>query len=157
MQHTIGARLHDSRLDHGLSIAQLAEAVRLRPQVLQWLEADDFTPCGPPAYVRGYLRCVASYLDLPADDIVGEYVAAYQPQPEPTAASATSPTSTASRPWLPMLWFMAVVVLVGAIGYALLASDQQSRQPMPTTLAAAVAYHPAAVVMAGRSELRAHW
>ncbi|NDB17712.1 MAG: radical SAM protein, partial [Actinobacteria bacterium] len=100
MQHTIGARLHDARVERGLAIGQLAEAVRLRPQVLQWLEADDFTPCGPPAYVRGYLRCVATYLDLPADDLVAEYTQAYQPQPEPMQDSRPR----AQRPWLPMMW-----------------------------------------------------
>ena len=134
MQHTIGARLHDARVERGLAIGQLAEAVRLRPQVLQWLEADDFTPCGPPAYVRGYLRCVATYLDLPADDLVAEYTQAYQPQPEPMQDSRPR----AQRPWLPMMWFMTVLVLVGAIGYALLAADARAREPLPTTRAAAV-------------------
>lgn len=135
MQHTIGARLHDARIERGLAVGQLAEAVRLRPQVLQWLEADDFTPCGPPAYVRGYLRCVATYLDLPADEIVAEYTRSYQPQPHQQPIAEVSAQSR--RPWLPMLWFMAVVVLVGAIGYALLTGDAQSRQPLPTTRAAA--------------------
>ena len=81
MDSSIGSRLRDAREERGLSIAHVCEAVRLRPSVIQWLESDDFTPCGPPAYVRGYLRSLASYLDLPADDIVADYIRQYQPAP----------------------------------------------------------------------------
>lgn len=81
MEHTIGTQLRHARERRDLSIAQVADAVRLRPSVIQWLESDDFTPCGPAAYVRGYLRSLATYLDLPADDIVAEYSRLYQPPP----------------------------------------------------------------------------
>lgn len=89
MEHTIGSRLRSARQQRELTIAQVAEAVRLRPSVVQWLESDDFTPCGPTAYVRGYLRSLASYLDLPADDIVAEYSRLYQPLP-PSALPRTA-------------------------------------------------------------------
>lgn len=81
MDSSIGSRLRHAREERGLSIAQLCEAVRLRPSVIHWIESDDFTPCGPPAYVRGYLRSLATYLDLPADDIVAAYMREYQPAP----------------------------------------------------------------------------
>lgn len=91
MEHSIGTQLRHARERRDLSVAQVAEAVRLRPSVIQWFESDDFTPCGPAAYVRGYLRSLASYLDLPADDIIAEYARLYQPPP-PSALPRTEVT-----------------------------------------------------------------
>ncbi|NBO46415.1 MAG: DUF4115 domain-containing protein, partial [Actinobacteria bacterium] len=42
MEHTIGTQLRRARERRDLSIAQVADAVRLRPSVIQWLESDDF-------------------------------------------------------------------------------------------------------------------
>ena len=132
MQQTIGTQLRAARITHDLSVAQLAEAVRLRPRVIEWLEADDFTPCGPPAYVRGYLRCVSSYLELPGDDLVAEYSMAYEPQPA-TVVAAEPVRRSRRRTWMPMAWFIVIITIVGALGYTLLAHDSHARQTMPTT------------------------
>ena len=158
MEHTIGTRLRHAREERGLEIAQVAEAVRLRPGVVQWLEADDFTPCGPAAYVRGYLRSLASYLELPADELVADYTRTYQPAAPsavPRVARAPRRTqreaaadgdgrgsgdheppgrpSTRSRKWLPMMWFIAILVIVAALGYSLVTADAHRRSTVRST------------------------
>lgn len=97
MDASIGSQLRAARQERGLSIAHVAEAVRLRPSVIHWLETDDFTPCGPAAYVRGYLRSLASYLDLSADDIVAEYTRQYQPAPPRALPRATTTSRRRGR------------------------------------------------------------
>ena len=59
-----GAMLRQARAERGLSIDEVAQALRLSPRILSALEEDAYERLPGPTYVRGYLRSYAQFLDL---------------------------------------------------------------------------------------------
>jgi transcriptional regulator with XRE-family HTH domain len=77
----IGDRLRGARLRAGLDIDELAERTRIRPYVIESIEADDFGPCGGDFYARGHLRTLARYLNADAEALVADYDANFATSP----------------------------------------------------------------------------
>jgi hypothetical protein len=77
----IGDRLRGARLRAGLDVDQLAERTRIRPYVIESMEADDFTPCGGDFYARGHLRTLARCLAVDAESLVADYDATFASSP----------------------------------------------------------------------------
>lgn len=67
----IGERLRSAREARGLSLDEIEAATRIRRRFLEALEAEAFDQLPGGAYARGFLRTYASYLGLPAEDLVG--------------------------------------------------------------------------------------
>jgi len=80
MAGTIGQRLKKARESRNLTLAQAADATRIRLEYLRALESDDFSVLPSPVQARGFLRNYTQYLELDFDQIVEELRAA---QPEP--------------------------------------------------------------------------
>ncbi len=68
-----GERLREARQAAQLSVAEVAARLRLRPQVLDRLENDDYEQLHGPTFVRGYLSSYARLLDLPEGPILEAY------------------------------------------------------------------------------------
>lgn len=68
----VGNRLRTAREQQGLSIDDVAGAVRLRPTVLAAIEDEDFDACGGSVYARGHVQVIAGLLGLDPDDLVAE-------------------------------------------------------------------------------------
>jgi hypothetical protein len=77
----IGDRLRGARLRAGLDVDELAERTRIRPYVIESMEADDFGPCGGDFYARGHIRTLARYLNADADAMVADYDATFATSP----------------------------------------------------------------------------
>jgi hypothetical protein len=77
----IGDRLRGARLRAGLDVDELAERTRIRPYVIESMEADDFGPCGGDFYARGHLRSLARYLNADAEGLVADYDAHFATSP----------------------------------------------------------------------------
>jgi len=92
----IGDRLRAAREKRGLSVDQLAEYLRLDESVVAALESDDFDALGAPVFVRGHLKTTARFLELDADELLGDYAAA-APEPVVRPAAAGSGTASSSR------------------------------------------------------------
>ena len=69
----IGPEIAAARTRAGLSVEQLSERTRIRPHVLEAIEADDFGPCGGDFYARGHLSTLARYLGLDIDEMHRQY------------------------------------------------------------------------------------
>lgn len=122
-----GARLKKARENAGLTIAQVADRLKILPRVLQAIEADDYKSLPEPVYVRGYLRLYAALVVLPADDIVARfdeyYLADRGQQPSivsPTKLFTPLPVFVPRR--LPVIkaktmigLLLTAVVLIGAV------------------------------------------
>lgn len=72
-QLVIGPVVRAARERAGLGIEELSDRTRIRPHVLEGIEADDFGPCGGDFYARGHLRTLARYLGLDAATLVADY------------------------------------------------------------------------------------
>ena len=69
----IGAELVAARRRLRLSVDDLAVRTRIRPHVIEAMEADDFSACGGDVYARGHLRVLARVLGTDAEVLVAEY------------------------------------------------------------------------------------
>jgi len=69
----IGAYLKQLREEQKTSVAQVAQALKTKLEVIQALEANEFDKLPAPTYVKGYLRSYASYLGINPDELLAEY------------------------------------------------------------------------------------
>jgi cytoskeleton protein RodZ len=66
----VGALLRDARLRRGMTIADVAQNLRIRGAVLEAMEAGQFEKLPNGAYAVGFLRSYADFLGLDRDEIV---------------------------------------------------------------------------------------
>jgi cytoskeletal protein RodZ len=69
----LGWRLGRVREERGLSVEQVAGAIHLRRHYVQALEAGKFSDLPGAAYVRGYLRRYAEFLELNVMEMLALY------------------------------------------------------------------------------------
>lgn len=61
---TLGETLRRAREEKKLTIAQVHEATKMSPEVIQSLEQDDFASFASETYLKGFLRNYAGFLGL---------------------------------------------------------------------------------------------
>jgi cytoskeletal protein RodZ len=69
----VGERIAAARISRGLSVDDVAAATKLRPLIIESIEAGDFAACGGEAYLIGHLRMIADVVGLDSDDLIDEY------------------------------------------------------------------------------------
>jgi hypothetical protein len=101
-----------------MSLADVAQATRIKEQYLDALENGEYALLPGKAYVAGFLRNYATFVGLHPDDIVQEYHASRPPMSETNVKSATRVlASLQERDYRRrLLWGLAAlaVVLVAA-------------------------------------------
>jgi len=70
---TIGETLREAREKQKISIDVAAKAVKVKNDVLEGIEKDDFSRFAAPLYARGILRLYASFLGLEPETLVEEF------------------------------------------------------------------------------------
>ena len=70
---TIGQTLKESREKRKISIDVAAKAVKIKTEVLEQIEKDDFSVFAAPLYARGIIRLYAGFLGLEPETLVEEY------------------------------------------------------------------------------------
>ncbi len=93
---TVGQQLKAARKAQGLSIKDVADAIRLRAGLVQAIEADDLALLGGDVYARGHLRAYARFLELDVDDVLATYAAQIGAD-EPVVEDVPEPTPAAAR------------------------------------------------------------
>lgn len=69
---TLGGYLRSVRLHRRLSLERVAEETRIRRDYLMRIESDEFDFLAP-AYVRGFLRSYARFLEIPVEPVIEEF------------------------------------------------------------------------------------
>jgi transcriptional regulator with XRE-family HTH domain len=83
MDQTLGVWLREAREAKGSSLEDMATATRIRPRFLTMMEDGNFAAFpGGELQIRGFLRIVARYLELSADEVLARYDAEFH-APEP--------------------------------------------------------------------------
>jgi hypothetical protein len=77
----IGPQIVAARNRLRLTIDQLSDRTRIRPHVIEAIEADDFGPCGGDFYARGHLRTLSRVLGIDAGPLVATYDETYADAP----------------------------------------------------------------------------
>ena len=70
MIHSVGKKLHDARIQRGLSVEEVAHATKLRPEKILALERDDYSGFPSNAYAKGFLQIYGRYLRVDVEDSV---------------------------------------------------------------------------------------
>ena len=111
----LGERLRSARKARALSVAQVAQALRLEEASVAALEEGRFEAIGAPVFVRGHLKRYAALVGLSAEAVLEAYRAAAPDSDAPPMIARPRPQSDAVPigPWV--WWLVAVVVIVGAI------------------------------------------
>jgi transcriptional regulator with XRE-family HTH domain len=114
----IGSTLRRARDGHGLELADVEAATRIRARYLAELEEEHFDDL-PDGYARTFLRSYAGYLGLDAQRLVDEYDMRFPPK-EPARARRPA---RGRRDWTPS-WAVVVLLAGGVAVLALLVAGQ---------------------------------
>src|ERR1700679_564163 len=99
-----GPRLKAERERRGLSSQKAADELHLDGWIIDALEAEDYLRIGPSVYDKGHLKRYASFLGLPAAEIMPGYESRAQAPKAPPSQPAsvrlrTDAQATGNRPW----------------------------------------------------------
>ena len=138
----IGARLRTGREAAGLSIGDVAAAIRVHRRFLTAIEENDWRALPPRPFGRGFVRAYAAHLGEHPEQTVREYFAQFAPPAAadpvlvadpPAHASSTEPPQSRSSPGFGKLSRrdQAIAVLAGVLVMALVTFAALRRPPVP--------------------------
>jgi cytoskeleton protein RodZ len=111
----LGERLRSARKARALSVAQVAEALRLEQASVVALEDGQFDAMGAPVFVRGHLKRYALLVGLSPETVLDAYRAAAPDSESPPSLARPREQADALRigPWV--YWLAAGLVLAAVI------------------------------------------
>jgi len=132
----VGPELAAARTRLGLTVDALAERTRIRPHVIESIEADDFEACGGDFYARGHLRTLARVLGVDVVPLLADYEERYSQAPidprrvfEAELAAAGSIRGTRGGPnWSVLVAAVMALVLAWSIARLVTDSPVELRQ-----------------------------
>ncbi len=105
--------LREARMARGISLEQVTRDIHISKSFLEALEAGDYTDFPGDAYVTGFIRSYASYLELDPEPLVDRY----RMQQAASGASAEVPPG---RRRSPLVAVLVLALLLFAAGVAAL-------------------------------------
>jgi len=128
---TIGESLATARSAAEVSVTELSERTRIRPQVIEAVEGDDFTSCGGDFYARGHIRTLAAALGLDPQPLLAQYDEQRGTPPPTTLKELFGVRATQAEPrtWNWSAVLAGLLVLAVAYGGYRLASATDNRTP----------------------------
>lgn len=113
-----GSVLAEAREAKGLTVADVAEKLKLTPRQIEALEAEDLSRLPSAVFVRGFVRNYARLLDLPPDDLPGLSGRAVEPTstlvaPSEDVVFRSSPGRR--RQILPWIGLILLIVAIGVL------------------------------------------
>ena len=117
---SIGATLAAARRHAGLSVAEVSRRTRVRENIIQGIEQDDYAACGGDFYARGHIRAIAEAVGTDPGPLIEEFDERWRSAQEITAAEAFQPMMPIrKRERRRVRWTAILAVLVLAvIGFA---------------------------------------
>jgi cytoskeletal protein RodZ len=140
---SIGATLAAARRHAGLSVAEVSQRTRVRENIIQGIEQDDYAACGGDFYARGHIRAIAEAVGTDPAPLIDEFDDRWRSSPEITAAEVFKPSMPLRHRerrrvrWTGILAVLVLAVLGFAI-YKFVAGAGKTQHP-----AAVGSQHPA--------------
>lgn len=88
---SIGATLAAARRHAGLSVAEVSRRTRVRENIIEGIEHDDYRACGGDFYARGHIRAIAGAVGTDPAPLIEEFDDRFRSAKEITAAEAFQP------------------------------------------------------------------
>jgi len=89
---SIGATLAAARRHAGLTVPDVSQRTRVRENIIQGIEHDDYAACGGDFYARGHIRAIAEAVGTDAAPLIEEFDERWRSSPELTAAEVFQPS-----------------------------------------------------------------
>ena len=117
---SIGATLAAARRHAGLTVAEVSQRTRVRENIIQDIEQDNYAACGGDFYARGHIRAVAEAVGTDPVPLIEEFDERWRSSPEITAAQVFQPSiPLRKRERRRVRWTGILAVLVLAVlGFA---------------------------------------
>jgi cytoskeleton protein RodZ len=114
----VGARLRRGRLDRGLSLADLGEALHVPARYIHAIETDDYAALPPTVYTRALIREYARYLGINPAEVLERSVP-MRPTDRNPIRPALQPIerSTFTVSWKALAVAGGVIVCIGLFAY----------------------------------------
>lgn len=117
---SIGEILRSTRESKGKTLEDVSRATKIKIEVLQKLEADDYRGIGAPTYVKGFIKLYGDYLGLDGKSLGEAYLESQGGLRRQGLRLETQATLMAERQKELQLPLGAVVALVGGLTLLLL-------------------------------------
>ncbi|QTF93429.1 RodZ domain-containing protein [Halomonas sp. BM-2019] len=115
-----GEQLRREREAQGLSLADVAGALNLRPAVIRGLELDDYEEVPIPTYRRGYLRAYAHLLGIDDRPVLEAYRASFGLEDSDRKVTPIHVTRPPSKLGAWLFRLVTLLVIAGLIGLTLM-------------------------------------
>jgi cytoskeletal protein RodZ len=118
---SIGATLAAARRHAGLTVAEVSQRTRVRENIIQGIEQDNYAACGGDFYARGHIRAIAEAVGTDPVPLIDEFDDRWRSSPEITAAEVFQPSMPLrKRERRRVRWTGILAVLVLAVlGFAI--------------------------------------
>lgn len=112
-----GEILKEAREQKGLSQREVADNLRLRVQIIELLEADDYDSFSTPTFVKGYLRSYAKLLEIDEQPIFAAYRASGNKEPDTSVMQSFSRRvkHEESDNRLMLITYAVIIVVIGLV------------------------------------------
>lgn len=151
---SIGETLRQARHDRKISLEDAARVTKIKMDILEKLEADEFNSLAAPMYTKGFLKLYAEHLGLDSQQMVAAYLKSQgglRRQGLHLETEATLRAKKSGELQLPIAGVIRVVVALTAVVVVVLIGHQlwtrwssRTVQPTPTPAAATTGNLPAA-------------
>jgi transcriptional regulator with XRE-family HTH domain len=84
----LGEQLRNARKSKGLTQSEVASGTRMKVQIVNALEEEDFSGIAAPIYGKGFIKLYAEYVDLDPQPLIDEYMDDYVNPAQPPTAEA---------------------------------------------------------------------
>ncbi|HET7713617.1 MAG TPA: RodZ domain-containing protein [Patescibacteria group bacterium] len=120
---TVGQILSEARNAKGITFAEAERATKIRPEILQAIEEDNFSEIPGPTYIRGFIKNYGDFLGLPQDHLQAIFRRQYE-EVTPRTGSFLPNFSAPESPKLMLtpgraLGLGVSVLVLGFMGYLL--------------------------------------
>lgn len=116
----LGTLLQEARLEKELTIEEMAERTKIRPQFLRAIEAGDFGQLPDQAYVRPFIRTYARALGLEEERIALEFEARSIPVEEDLISIRERRSRIRSKKKMRFIFRLLIIVIgLAGVGYIL--------------------------------------
>ena len=117
---SIGATPAAARRHAGLTVAEVSQRTRVRENIIEGIEHDNYAACGGDFYARGHIRAVAEAVGADPAPLIEEFDERWRSSPELTAAEVFQPSMPLrKRERRRVRWTGILAVLVLAVlGFA---------------------------------------
>lgn len=110
-RESVGSLLRNARLSHGLDIAQVADALRIRLSFIEAIEEGRHQDLPGPTYAVGFVRAYADYMGLDGNEIIRRYKEETSIVPRKAELEFPTPVSEGGLPTGAMI---LIAILLGA-------------------------------------------